>query len=93
MRYLLATKLWQENNMAKNKMVGTYLRLPTELRERIKKQSQKEGRTEAEFIRRVLDRYLLEQEFRGGSESSDKAVAAQESIDKNRKLHELLRNS
>lgn len=79
--------------MAKEKMVGMNLRLPAELRVRVKKQSRKEGRTEAEFIRRVLDRYLLEKEFRGGSESSDKAVAAQESIDKNRKLHELLRNS
>ena len=60
MRYLLATKLWQENNMAKNKMVGTYLRLPTELRERIKKQSQKEGRTEAEFIRRMEAAGMIE---------------------------------
>jgi predicted DNA-binding protein len=59
---------------------------------RIKKQSKKEGRSDAAFIRRVLDRYLLEQEFRGGAKDSV-AVAAQETINQNRELLEKLRNT
>ncbi len=78
--------------MAKHKRSAISLRLPEELRARAKKQSEKEGRTLTDFIVRVLDRYLLEQEFRGGS-GSEVAVAAQGSIDRNRKLLELLRNS
>jgi hypothetical protein len=68
------------------------IRLPAELMARLKKQSKKENRTQTDFIIRVLDRYLLEQEFRGAS-GSDVAVAAQQTIDENRKLLELLRNS
>ena len=79
--------------MSTNKESKFTLRLPIELLDRIEKQSKKENRSTAAFIRRVLDRYLLEREFRGGSESSDKAVAAQETIAENRKLLELLRNS
>jgi Arc/MetJ-type ribon-helix-helix transcriptional regulator len=67
------------------------LRLPAELKRRVEKQSKKEKRSVSDFIRRVLDRYLLEQEFRGtsGTSGSDVAVAAQQSINKNRKLLEL----
>jgi hypothetical protein len=67
------------------------MRLPSELLARIKSQSKKENRTLTDFVIRVLDRYLLEQEFRGHS-GSDVAVAAQKSIDENRELLKLLRN-
>ena len=76
----------------KDKVVQLNIRIPVELARRIKKQSRKELRTEAAFIRRVLDRYLLEKEFRGGAKG-DVAVAAQQTIDENRKLLEMLRNS
>ena len=76
-----------------NKMVPITVRVQKELSARIKKQSKRENRSQAAFIRRVLDRYLLEQEFRGGSESSDKAVAAQDTITENKELLKLLRNS
>jgi predicted DNA-binding protein len=79
--------------MTKNNKVVFTMRMSEELFERTEKQSRKEGRSTAEFIRRVLDRYLLEKEFRGTRENSDVAVAAQETINENRKLLELLRNS
>jgi predicted DNA-binding protein len=78
--------------MSKTRESKFTLRLPADLLARVEKQGEKEGRSTAEFIRRVLDRYLLEQEFRGAS-GSDVAVAAQQTIDENRKLLELLRNS
>ena len=62
--------------------------LPTELAERVDKQVQKEGRSLAEFIRRVLDRYLREVEFRGALDPQ-----ARESIRKNKELLQLLRNA
>ena len=62
--------------------------LPTELAERVDKQVEKEGRSLAEFIRRVLDRYLREVEFRGELDPQ-----ARESIRKNKELLHLLRNS
>lgn len=68
------------------------IRIPIEIVRRMEKQRKKEGRSQAHFIRRVLDRYLLEQEFRGQS-AGDVSVAAQETINENRKLLELLRNS
>ena len=67
--------------------------LSSDLAERIEKQREKEGRSQAEFIRRVLDRYLLEQEFRGDYDSAEAATAAEESIKANRQLLEKLRNS
>ena len=63
--------------------------LPFELAKRMDRQRKKEGRSKAEFIRRVLDRYLLEMEFR----SPDTSPEAQESIRKNKELLKLLRNS
>jgi predicted DNA-binding protein len=65
------------------------MRLPAQLLDRLERQRKKEGRTQSDFIRRVLDRYLVEQEFRGG----DVTAAAQASIEENRKLLDLLRNS
>jgi predicted DNA-binding protein len=64
------------------------IQFPTELWNRIEQQREKEGRTAAEFIRRVLDRYLLEQEFRGPVDE-----AAQKSIAQNQELLKKLRNS
>lgn len=62
--------------------------LPTELAERVDKQVEKEGRSQSEFIRRVLDRYLREVEFRGELDPQ-----ARESIRKNKELLHLLRNA
>jgi predicted DNA-binding protein len=62
--------------------------LPTELAERVDEQVEKEGRSLAEFIRRVLDRYLREVEFRGQLDPQ-----ARESIRKNKELLDLLRNA
>jgi metal-responsive CopG/Arc/MetJ family transcriptional regulator len=67
--------------------------LSADLADRIEKQMKKEGRSQVEFIRRVLDRYLVEQEFRGDYESAEAAAAAEESIKANRQLLEKLRNS
>jgi hypothetical protein len=67
--------------------------LSSDLAERLERQIKKEGRSQVEFIRRVLDRYLLEQEFRGDYESAEAAAAAEESIKTNRELLEKLRNS
>jgi metal-responsive CopG/Arc/MetJ family transcriptional regulator len=67
--------------------------LSSDLAERTEKQMKKEGRSQSEFIRRVLDRYLVEQEFRGDYESAEAATAAEESIKANRQLLEKLRNS
>jgi|HubBroStandDraft_1064217.scaffolds.fasta_scaffold178074_2 metal-responsive CopG/Arc/MetJ family transcriptional regulator len=61
--------------------------LPLDLVDRMEKQMEKEGRGQAEFIRRVLDRYLLEQEFRGDIPPD---VAA--SIAKNKELLRLLKD-
>ena len=69
------------------------IRIPEELVERMERQRQKEDRSQSEFIRRVIDRYLLEQEFRGNHVSAGAAAAAEESIKENRKLLDLLRNS
>ena len=62
--------------------------LPTELAERVDKQVEMEGRSLAGFIRRVLDRYLREVEFRGQLDPQ-----ARESIRKNKDLLQLLRNA
>ena len=62
--------------------------LPTELAERVDKQVEKEGRSLAEFIRRVLDRYLRDADFRGPLDPQ-----ARESIRKNKELLHLLRNA
>jgi len=67
--------------------------LSVDLAGRMEKQMKKEGRTQVEFIRRVLDRYLLEQEFRGDYGSAEAATAAEASIKANRELLEKLRNS
>jgi predicted DNA-binding protein len=67
---------------------GMLLRFPDELHTRIKVQAEKEGRSIADFVRRVLDRYLLEHEFRGDI-SSD----VRRSIEKNKELLKLLKDS
>jgi hypothetical protein len=51
-------------------------------------QAAKESRTMADFIRRVIDRYLLEQEFRG-----DVSPEAAISIKKNKELLKLLKDA
>lgn len=73
--------------MANEKTVT--IRLSAELLDRIEQQRKKENRAQSDFIRRVLDRYLLEHQFRG----DDVTAAAQTSIEENRKLLDLLRNS
>jgi hypothetical protein len=65
------------------------IKVPTELKTRVEKQRKKERRSVAEFVRRVLDRYLLEVELRG-SEISPEALG---SIQKNKDLLKRLRNS
>jgi hypothetical protein len=65
------------------------IKVPTELRTRVEKQRKKERRSVAEFVRRALDRYLLEVELRGSEISPE----AQESIQKNKDLLKRLRNS
>jgi hypothetical protein len=65
------------------------IKVPTDLRTRVEKQRKKERRSVAEFVRRVLDRYLLEVELRGSEISPE----AQESIQKNKDLLKRLRNS
>jgi len=77
--------------MTKETRLG--LRIPEELLERIERQRKKENRSQSAFIRRVLDRYLVEQEFRGNHVSAEAAAGAEESIKENRKLLDLLRNS
>ncbi len=67
---------------------GLVLRLPNELHARVKAQAEKESRSIADFIRRVLDRYLVEHEFR---RDITPAVAA--SIKKNKELLKLLRDA
>jgi|HubBroStandDraft_6_1064221.scaffolds.fasta_scaffold1433773_1 predicted DNA-binding protein len=62
-------------------------KLPVELVERMEVQAAKEGRTTADFIRRVIDRYLREVGFRG-----ELSPEAEESIQKNKELLKLLRN-
>jgi predicted DNA-binding protein len=62
--------------------------IPESLFLRMEEQREKEGRTKAEFIRRVLDRYLREVEFRG-----ELSPEAEESIEKNKELLKLLRNA
>jgi predicted DNA-binding protein len=64
------------------------IRFPNELHARIKVQAEKEGRSLADFVRRVLDRYLVEHEFRG---DITPAVAA--SIEKNKELLKLLKDA
>jgi Ribbon-helix-helix protein, copG family len=65
------------------------IKVPTELKTRVEKQRKKERRSVAEFVRRVLDRYLLQAELRG-SEISPEALG---SIQKNKDLLKRLRNS
>lgn len=65
------------------------IKVPTELKARVEKQRKKERRSVAEFVRRVLDRYLLEVELRG-SEISPEALG---SIQKNKDLLKRLRNA
>lgn len=62
--------------------------LPDDLLNRIDEQAKKENRTQSEFIRRALDRYLLEQEFRG-EVNRDAAI----SIKKNKELLKLLKDA
>jgi predicted DNA-binding protein len=73
-----------------NKVNGKVVKakLPKELVERMDAQAAKEGRTIADFIRRVVDRYLREVEFRG-----ELSPEAEESIEKNKELLKLLRNA
>ena len=63
--------------------------LPESLWTKMERQRKKERRTRADFLRRVLDRYLREAEFRG----SDLSPEARESIQKNKQLLHLLRNA
>jgi len=63
--------------------------LPESLWTKMERQRKKERRTRAEFLRRVLDRYLREAEFRG----DDLSPEARESIQKNKQLLHLLRNA
>ena len=65
------------------------IRMPAELGARVEKQRKKERRSFAEFVRRVLDRYLLEVELRGSEISPE----AQESMQKNKDLLKRLRNA
>jgi metal-responsive CopG/Arc/MetJ family transcriptional regulator len=71
------------------------LRMPPDLFRRIEKQRKKENRSRDAFIRRVLDRYLLEQEFRTPNTKvgADVIEAASDSAERNQELHKLLRNS
>lgn len=62
--------------------------IPEDLINRIDDQARKEKRSQAEFIRRVLDRYLREVSFRG-----ELSPEAEESIQKNKELLKLLRNA
>lgn len=73
------------------KRIGTII--PKELWNRIEKQRKKERLSLADFLRRVLDRYLTEQEFRGDYKSAEAKQATEESIKTNRELLEKLRNS
>lgn len=75
--------------MRKIKGSTIVIKLPAELRARVEKRRKKENRSLAEFVRRTLDRYLLEMEFRG----SDISPEAQESIQKNKDLLKRLRNT
>lgn len=75
--------------MRKIKGSTVVIKLPAELRARVEKRRKKENRSLAEFVRRTLDRYLLEMEFRG----SDISPEAQESIQKNKDLLKRLRNT
>jgi hypothetical protein len=63
--------------------------LPASLWKKMERQRKKEGRTRADFLRRVLDRYFREAEFRG----DDLSPEARESIQKNKQLLNLLRNA
>jgi predicted DNA-binding protein len=63
--------------------------LPASLWKKMERQRKKEGRTRADFLRRVLDRYFREVEFRG----DDLSPEARESIQKNKQLLHLLRNA
>lgn len=62
--------------------------IPDHLLERAQEQIEKENRSQAEFFRRILDRYLREVEFRG-----ELSPEAEESIEKNKELLKLLRNA
>jgi predicted DNA-binding protein len=62
--------------------------IPEDLIKRMDDQAKNENRSQAEFIRRVLDRYLREVEFRG-----ELSPEAEESIQKNKELLRLLRNA
>ena len=64
------------------------VRLPSDLLARVEAQRKKENRSRAEFIRRALDRYLLEVEFRGGL-----TPEAEASIQKNKELLRLLKDA
>jgi hypothetical protein len=61
---------------------------PEDLIRRVDDQARLEKRSQAEFIRRVLDRYLREVTFRGPL-----SPEAEESIQKNKELLKLLRNA
>jgi predicted DNA-binding protein len=63
-------------------------RLPEELVDRTYARAAQEGRSVAEFIRRVLERYLREVEFRG-----DLSPEAEESIRRNKEFLTRLRNA
>ncbi len=55
--------------MTEKETTAISLKIPKELLTRIEAQRKKEGRNRTAFILRVLDRYILEQEFRGQSGS------------------------
>lgn len=72
-----------------------HIRISPELMKRIRVQRKKENRELSEFVRRVLDKYLLDQEFRASNSqvSADVVEAASDSAKTNQQLHRLLRNS
>lgn len=75
--------------MAKiTKMVHT--RVTPELLARIDRQAQVENRTQADFIRRVIERYLEDKEFESGAAVKDAAAA---SMEKNKELLDKLADS
>ena len=91
MRYLIRAPIRSLINYYKMKKVNGKVvkaKLPEELVERMDAQAKKEGRSTAEFIRRLVDRYLREVEFRG-----ELSPEAEESIEKNKELLKLLRNA
>ena len=65
-------------------------RVTPELLARIDRQAQAENRTQADFIRRVIERYLEDKEFESGAAVKDAATA---SMEKNKELLDKLADS